>query len=82
MDSVHTLMANAIACFERVLTLLCNDPFHVTGEPSPGSVALIATVTAADEAAMQMRQDDVALERLADSIGARSGVAQVSFQFE
>jgi hypothetical protein len=75
-------MVNTVACFEKVLGLLCGDPFHVASVPTPGSIALVVTVTDTDEAAMQTRQDDVALERLADSIGKHSGVAQVSFQFE
>jgi hypothetical protein len=79
-------MVNSVACLEKVLALLCSGPFSVVPSLSQNgtqfSIALIATVTAADETSMQERGDDVAIERLADSIGVRSGIAEVSFQFE
>ena len=82
MNPLHVLMINCVACFEKVLGMLCVDPVTVTADPTPGSLSLVAVVTEADKAKLENRQDDVALERLADSIGRRSGIAQVSFQLE
>jgi hypothetical protein len=86
MEPVHRLMVDAVACIEKVLALICGGPFSVVPSLSQNdahfSIALVATVTAADEASMQQRGDDVAIERLADSIGVHSGIAEVSFQFE
>jgi hypothetical protein len=86
MEPVHKLMVDAVACFEKVLAMLCRGSFSVVPSLSQNgtqfSIALVATVTAADEASMQQRGDDVALERLADSIGVHNGTAVVSFQFE
>jgi hypothetical protein len=86
MDAVHTLMANATECFKQVLSLLCNGQFdiHPAFSENGGqfSIALVVSVTQADEEAMQGRGDDVALETLAHSVGVHSGTAEVSFQFE
>jgi hypothetical protein len=80
MDPLHLLMVNTVACFEKVLGMLCTDKFNVAADPTPGSLALIAMVSDADKAALMAEQTDVALEKLADGIGVHSGIAQVSFQ--
>ena len=82
MNPLQKLMVETVACFEEILAMLCSEAFDVNAFPSPGAIGVIATVTDADEMTMRARQDDVALERLADSIGTQSGIAQVSFQFE
>jgi hypothetical protein len=86
MEPVHNLLVEAVACFETVLALLCADAFTVASSVSQNgaqfSIALVGSVTARDEASMKDRDDDVALQHLADSIGISSGVAEVSFQLE
>jgi hypothetical protein len=86
MEPVHTLMVNAVDCIEKVLALICSGSFSVVPSLSQNgshfSIALVASVTTADETLMQQRGDDVAIDRLADSIGVHSRIADVSFQLE
>jgi hypothetical protein len=83
-DPVLQLMQEAVECFEALLALLCKQPAHVTScHPTISgktSICLVGQVAADDLGALEDRSDDVALTRLAKSIGDESGIAPVSFQ--
>ncbi|HVV53052.1 MAG TPA: hypothetical protein VHO06_25565 [Polyangia bacterium] len=86
MAAVDTLAAKLVPAFEEILKLLCDDAFQVNPSITDAgnflSIVLVATVSPADEAAIQAQGGDAALLSLAAAMGARSGVAAVAFQFE
>jgi hypothetical protein len=82
MDPIHTLMLEAVHCFEKMLSLLCKQEFHVAPYLSQDSIAIVATVAQEDRTNLRKRGDVVALENLASSMGQQSGIATVSIQVE
>jgi len=85
MATAEELIAEAANAIQQLLNVLCRDSVHVGSQLTQAgtslAIDLIATASPADEAALQAQGADGALLTIASAIGARSGIATVSFQF-
>jgi hypothetical protein len=86
MDPIESLTTNVVAAFDNMLELICSGTFQVSPvidhNGTSVAIGLVGRVTAADEAFIQARGGEAALQNLAKIIGDHSGLATISFQFE
>jgi hypothetical protein len=78
------LMAEVAEAIETLLRLACKGAVHVgsqlTFPNNQPSISLVGQVSTADRNVLKAQGVDVALDTVAATIGAQTGVAEVSFQ--